>query len=177
MKKLLLGSISLLLFSVSIFIFQVSCQKTVTAQQNNSTYILQPATQTTLGGIIVGDGLQVTSNGTVSVKATSTSGFNKLSKIVYRRTSSDGSIDEIWLANYDGSEQTKINITLPSGIVFGESMQPRLAPDGSKVFFTAAPSTSFSSEDLYSANTDGSNVTKIVDKQGDHFSLTLGGAY
>ena len=69
MKKLLLGSVALTLFSIAIAIFQMSCQKEANAQTGTGTYTLQPATTSTLGGIIVGNGLSVTSNGTLSVNA------------------------------------------------------------------------------------------------------------
>lgn len=70
MKKLLMGSVSLLLFSIAIAVFQISCQKEVGAQGGSSTsYILPPATTNSLGGVIVGNGLNVTSNGLLSVNA------------------------------------------------------------------------------------------------------------
>lgn len=53
MKRLLLGSIILILFSISILILQFSCKKEVAAQ--TGSYILIPATATKLGGIIVGN--------------------------------------------------------------------------------------------------------------------------
>ena len=178
MKKLFLGSIALTVFSIAILIFQISCQKTVDAQQSGSNYVLPAATTTNLGGVIVGQGLTVSANGTLSVSTTSsTTGLQQLNKIVYRKRNSDGTLDEIWTANYDGTNQTKINITLPTGIVFGESMRPFLSPDGKKVFFTGAVSPRISSEDVYSANIDGTNVTKIIDKGGDQNNINIGGAY
>ncbi len=175
MKKLFLGSIALTVFSIAMLIFQISCQKTVDAQQGANNYVLPPATTTNLGGVIVGQGLTVSTNGTLSVNTTSsTTGLQQLNKIVYRKQ--DGSVDEIWTANYDGTNQTKINIILPTGIVFGESMRPFLSPDGKMVFFTAGANIADAS--IYSANIDGTNVTKVLDAGGSQGSrVVIGGAY
>lgn len=70
MKRILLGSLILTLFALSIMIFQISCQKNTQAQTNN--YTLPPATTANLGGVIVGNGLSVTSNRTLSVTPGST---------------------------------------------------------------------------------------------------------
>jgi hypothetical protein len=51
MKKVFLGSIVLVFFAVSICIFQISCTKEAVAQTNN-TYVVPPATTTTLGGVL-----------------------------------------------------------------------------------------------------------------------------
>lgn len=67
MRKLLLGSAVLTLFAISITLFQISCQKESNAQ--TTTYTLPPATTTSLGGIIVGNGLSVTPSGVLSVTA------------------------------------------------------------------------------------------------------------
>ena len=168
MKKLILGSVVLSCFSLSVILFQVSCQKTANSQTNG--YILPPATATTLGGVIIGNGLTVTSTGIFSV--TSNSGLNQLNKLIYKRVS--GTSSEIWMANYDGTNNVKINITLPSGIVFNDDMQPTLSPNGQKLFFTAGTSTR---GDLYSCNADGSNIIKIVDKGGTSNDTIFGGTY
>jgi Tol biopolymer transport system component len=123
-----------------------------------------------LGGIIVGNGLNVTSTGVLSV--TSNSSLNQLNKLIYKRVS--GASSEIWMANYDGTNNVRINISLPSGIVFNDDMLPTLSPNGQKIFFTAGTSTR---GDLFSCNVDGSNIIKIVDKGGASNNIILGGAY
>ena len=170
MKKLLLGSVLLTIFAISIALFQISCKKDAVAQGTN--YILPPATTSSLGGIIVGNGLSITSNGTLSV--TSSGGLTQLNKLIFKKIVGSGA--EIWTANYDGSNAIKINIILPTGIVYSDDMNPVMSPNGQKIFFTAGLSGSFAG-DLYSCNADGSSVTKIVDKGGSNNNIILGGAY
>lgn len=169
MKKILLGSAVLTCFAIAITLLQISCQKTVEAQSAN--YVLQPATTTTLGGVIIGSGLSVTSAGVLSVNAGTNTAI--INKVIFKKTFS--SYAEIWTANFDGTSAAKININLPSGIIFSDNMKPSLAPNGTKIFFTAGPSGQYYG-DLYSCNADGTSVTKIVDRAGAT-DIILGGAY
>src|SRR2546423_12190340 len=109
MRKLLLGSLVLTAFSIAILLFQISCQKSALAEV---PYTLPPATTTTLGGVIVGSGLSVTSNGTLSVNAAG--GVQQLNKIIFAKLLPAGGIIEIWTMNYDGSNQTKVNNAMPT---------------------------------------------------------------
>jgi hypothetical protein len=172
MKKLLLGSIVMMMFSASVILFQLSCQKSVQAQ--SSSYTLPPATPASLGGVIVGSGLSVTSNGTISVLP-NTPGLTQLNKLIFKKNIGGGS-SEVWTANYDGSNAGKVAITLPAGVSFSDDMNPVLSPDGQKIFFTAG-ATGTSGGDLYSCNSNGSNVTKIVEKGGSDDNIILGAAY
>jgi hypothetical protein len=155
MKKLLLGSVFLTFFAISITLFQASCQKEAIAN-TESTYTLPPATSTTLGGVIVGTGLNVTANGTISVTA---NGVNQQNKIIYKKHVS--SVTEIWTANYDGSNQKKLSIALPSGASVWDMS---ISPDGQKLIFSAFVNSSESH--IFTCNTDGSNLTKIIDGTG-----------
>jgi len=169
MRKLFLGSIALTTFSLAIIIFQMSCQKTAEAQ--STLYVLPPATTTSLGGVVVGSGLSVTANGVLSVIA-SQAGLTQLNKIIYKKII--GSTAEIWTSNYDGSNNAKVNISLPSGVIFSDDMQPVLSPNGQKIFFTAGTTWN---GDIYSCNVDGSSVIKIVDRGNASNNIILGGAY
>jgi hypothetical protein len=174
MKKLFLGSIALTTFSISILLFQVSCKKEAKAQTNSNNY-LTPATTTTLGGIIVGSGLSVTSNGTLSVN--STGGTTQLNKIIFGKLVTGGGAIEIWTMNYDGSNQTKINIVMPTGEVVND-LNPKLSPDGTKVVFLGTTTASTNNDDdIYTCNIDGSNVTKIYDMPVGTGHTGIGGAY
>ncbi|MBP9103087.1 MAG: hypothetical protein KBF82_04420 [Chitinophagaceae bacterium] len=171
MKKLLLGSIALTLFAISVTLFQISCQKEVEAQ--TTTYTLPPATTTTLGGVIVGNGLSVTPSGVLSLTA---SGSTQLNLLVYYKII--GAAIEIWTAKYDGTTQTKINLTLPANTEFSDDVAPQLSPDGTKIFFTLQSTVvGQDGTDLYSANINGTGVTKIIDKGGNGNYITLGGVY
>lgn len=159
MKKLLLGSASLCLFSISIMIFQMSCKKDATAQASNSNYVLPPATTSSLGGVIVGNGLSVTGNGTLSVTASGT----QLNKIIYTKTNGLAS-DGIYTANYDGTNQTKINISLPANVTL--EADAHLSPDGQTVFFQVSSSPNFD-KFIYACNIDGSNVHPVIANAGE----------
>lgn len=105
----------------------------------------------------------------------------QLNKLVFKKLSwpSQKIISEIWIVNYDGSNATKVNITLPNEVVFSTAMIPVMSPDGKKIFFTAGPKADQGSNgyygDLYSCDINGTNVTKIISKAGG--DIILGGAY
>lgn len=158
MKKLLLGSVILTFFAFSIILFQASCQKEAVAN-TESAYTLPPATTATLGGVIVGSGLNVTANGTLSVTS---SGVTQQNKIFYKKgvkdpSNSSKSIDEIWSANYDGSNQKKLSVTLP---LDSKIVALSISPDRQSLFFSVwGPLTA----NIYTCKTDGSGLTKIID--------------
>lgn len=171
MKKLLLGSASLCLFSISIMIFQMSCKKDATAQTSNSNYILPPATTSTLGGVIVGNGLSVTGNGTLSV--VNSGGVTQQNKILYTKYFSSGS--EYYICNFDGTNNQQINITLPANV--RKSSEVVISPDHQKIFFLAnlaiAPSNSYT----YSCNLDGTNVQLVTDHGANATDIELRSAF
>ena len=171
MKKILLSSAVLTIFAISIVLFQLSCQKESHAQ--TASYILPAATTTTLGGVIAGSGLNVSPTGVLSVAPSTSSPLNLL---VYYKTV--GAVVEIWTAKYDGTAQAKINLTIPANTEFSDDAAPLLSPDGTKLFFTLQ-STVIGQDgtDLYSANINGTSVTKIIDKGGNGNYIILGGAY
>ena len=173
MKNLYLGSLALTMFSISILIFQISCKKDAIAQTSNSNYLLPPSTTTSLGGIIVGNGLSITSNGTLSLNGST--GNQQINKIIFTKlNTSIAQRFEIWTANYDGSNQTKLNILMPTGFQCGGDGDVRLSPNGQKVFFT---STQFSNSTthIFSCNIDGTGLIRIIDgTSGGSQGLYLG---
>lgn len=170
MKKLLLSSVSLLLFSASLLIFQMSCKKEAQAQ-TGANYTLPVASTTKLGGIIVGSGLTITSKGTLSVTPAETA-VTQISKILFAKSSS--SKTELWTANYDGTGQTKINITLPAGKRLGK--EAKLSPDGKTVFFIAFDTNNKAY--LYTCKLNGTAITLLVDGSSlTTEGVTLSGAY
>ncbi|RBL92888.1 TolB-like translocation protein [Chitinophaga flava] len=190
MKRMLLGSFVLILFSTAILLFQISCKKSADAEpgsntggngsngSNGSAYTLPPATATTLGGVIVGNGLSVSPTGVLSVNGAggAATQLNKLAFIKY--TPETG--EEIWLVNYDGTGQKKVNITLGADQSIINDV--RLSPDGKKVFFvveTLYPATpGRRKHDIYGCDVDGSNLKKVYDlPAGNGPSIDLGGAY
>lgn len=210
MRKLLLSSVVLSLFAIALTVFQMSCQKEATAQQTGSNYTLPSATTSTLGGVIIGSGISVTSNGTISVNSTggnytlppgttstlggfivgnglsvtsngtlsvtssSSGGIQQLGKILFERyhDNSDNKI-EYWTANYDGTNQVKIPITLPSGLTIGGN-GARLTPDGQYLIFAVnGANTNY----IYKCKLDGSGITKIVDNSTTDWYYSILGTY
>ena len=167
MKKLLKVSVFLALIGITITSTQMSCSKT---SAQTSTYTLPPATTSTLGGVIIGSGLSVTNNGTLSVNATS--GLQQLNILLYVKRTGSPMVYEIWTVNYDGTNQKKINISLPSGqFIYEEGRTPKLSPDGKTIFFNASDNTS---DYVYSCNVDGTNIKQLI-HSSDFYSLS--GAY
>ena len=164
MKKILLSTIVLLAFSTSIVLFQLSCRKSANAQ--TTSFILTPATTSKLGGVIPdGSTISVDGSGKISAISNSTQ-ENKLLfvKIFIAGNGNTNKFDygEIWTASYDGTNQQKLIITLPTGIVVSASAV-RLSPDHKTIFFGAyAGSTASSNETIYSCNLDGSNAHQII---------------
>jgi hypothetical protein len=104
---------------------------------------------------------------------TSTSTTTQLNKIIYTRRFA-GSYAEMWTANYDGTNQAKINIAMPTGFVVGDNA--RLSPDGQTIIFEGYDSTNYITH-IYSCNVNGSNVHKIIDGSTTSGGLLLNGAY
>jgi len=124
MKKLLLSSAILLMFSLSIFIFQISCSKSVDAQNSNNS-------------------------------------VSQIGKLIYARDR------QIWTANYDGSSQTQVPVTLPTNVTFAFGSIPQsalaISPDGQKIFFTAFNlNVTPKVLELYSVNFDGTGLSLVI---------------
>ena len=161
MKTIFKSSLLLLLFTFSVLVFNLSCEKESIAQ-NTTPYTLPIATSTKLGGIIVGTGLNVTTDGVLSTQ-------QNLGLLVFAKGGDKA--NEFWTSKYDGTGQVKITISaLPStGEIVKDNIQ--LSPDGKKFFFVANtnPSNQNSLYAIYSCNLDGSGLTKLVDNI-DEFS-------
>ncbi len=104
-------------------------------------------------------------------------GTTQLNKIFYGKSIDDGGGDshtEIWTANYDGSNQAKINITLPAG--FELDSDCKLSPDGLTLIFLASDENYKAS--IFACNPNGTNVHIIVDgSTASSKGLTLEGVY
>ncbi len=100
----------------------------------------------------------------------------QVNKILY--TSYAGGIHKLWIANYDGTNATQINIALPTGVQlsYGDSrFSIYLSPDGQKIFFFAGNTVSPGANSLYSCDVNGSNVQAVVTSSTE--LLHLYGAY
>jgi hypothetical protein len=172
MKKLLMGSVCLLIFSMSILVLQISCQKDIVAQTSGNPYVLPPATTSALGGVIIGSGLSVTADGTLSATGHSAA----LNKIVYRVKS--GPNTGFWVANTDGTGRNPANPVLPAGMGLSDTFTaPFLSADGTKIFFIAAETTTgFNYRSVWSCNIDGSNPAMVIDPTSAE-EIWIGGVY
>lgn len=68
---------------------------------------------------------------------------------------------EIWTASYDGSNKTKFNITFPAGL---EPREWTISPDGQTLIIHASGYINGSYiGNIFTCNTDGSNLKKIIE--------------
>jgi hypothetical protein len=100
-------------------------------------------------------------------------------KLIYLKNMFDGAGNRIYTCNYDGTNETLINVTLPSGIVIDlntpDDMMLRISPDGQKVFFVALDTTT-ANKILYSCDISGANPAQVIALNGTG-NFRLGGAY
>lgn len=106
--------------------------------------------------------------------AQSSSTTQQQGKIIFSKyliTNTIGS-SEIWTANYDGSNQTKIPITIPAGMEIEGNIG--LSPDGQTLFFAIWDGSKSS---LYKCKIDGSGLTKIVSNTSSNVDVEMQVAY
>jgi len=101
----------------------------------------------------------------VAVAASDQTSTPQVGKIVYSKLISPTNSNayfEIWTANYDGTNQQKISITLPTGVSI--SGDAKLSPDHKILFFGAYTFKSgiITKSALYACNIDGTNPHEIV---------------
>jgi len=158
-KKILKSSIVLILFSLSILIFNLSCEEPVLAQQQN--YVLPSATSSTLGGIKVGGGLTITTDGILSVvEDKNTHIYEPHNRFLYVFYNDIIAETEFWTAKLDGSDMKKIPISLPSGLKIS-SQSGVLTPDGQTLIFTVMNESDL--KYIYSISTSGGDLKKLID--------------
>lgn len=163
MRKLYLSSIALIVFAFSGIVFQLSCSEEAISA-NGGDYILPPATTNSLGGVIVGSGLAVESNGTLSVVPTTNDGLVQKNLILYVRNIKEDDSYEYWVANIDGTNKRKIDITLSANLSLRSDAQ--LSPDGTKVIFNVFNNTT-AHDDIYTVAIAGGVPSKIIDGDSD----------
>lgn len=152
MKNLLLGSAALIIFSCSMILFQISCKKDIQAQTR--TYILPTATTTSLGGVIVGNGLSINSNGVISV-TNQTGGTTNQNLILTSYLNSDSTI-----AIYDYNGNLQKTIELGSGR--GTLIDARFSSDGTLIFFRTKATGGYGDR-IFKMKSDGSAIQQIID--------------
>lgn len=130
MKKLVQGSIALLLFSISIMIFEMACKK--------DSYGLPTAADA------------AAANAAISTQLT------QAGQLLYQ-TANGG----IGIENYDGTNQTPLNLILPANSSTYWNEPPSISPDHKTIFFAVINQSTFALIGGYACNIDGTNVRKI----------------
>ena len=101
-----------------------------------------------------------------------------LGKIIYFKRLNTSYGYSIYTRDYDGTNESLVNVTLPSGVGISydalDLPQLRISPDGQTVFFVAINSTSFKT--LYSCDITGANLTEVISLNGTG-DFKLGNAY
>lgn len=88
-----------------------------------------------------------------------------------------GITSRLYTCNYDGTNETPINFTLPAGVHIDFSTGQsniRLSPDGQKVFFITHDDAD--TEAIYSCDITGGIATEVIPTNGPG-NIELGGAY
>ena len=105
------------------------------------------------------------------IEAQTNNNIVQLNKILY--TDFDG---KIWLANYDGTGASQVNIAFPANVLFDAS-SPRLSlkisPDGTKLFFSGR-NTSTNETGIYSCDLTGNNVQTVFVTSGNSQPILCG---
>lgn len=102
---------------------------------------------------------QVSCQKDATANTDSITGVTQQNKIIYLKNNKEASTTEIWTANYDGSDQKKLNVDL-------SGMNPRrinISPDGQNIFIIVFLGVLGDKTDIYTCKTDGSNLKKIID--------------
>ena len=126
---------------------------------------------------MVGEGLKISNTGVLAVNNTGAGngGVTQLNKLLFTRSSTKDQT-EIWLMNYDGTGQTRVNIPLTAGQELGDN--PKMSPDGKKLFIVITETVSGGNkEDIYSCDPDGKNLKKLYDMPVSYGHSSVGGAY
>lgn len=79
-----------------------------------------------------------------------------IGKIVYVGNASS---NDIYVVNFDGTDNHKISVTFPSNLSFANE-DVSVSPDGSKIFFCLEDSGD-SKQYIYSCTINGANLTRV----------------
>ncbi len=91
-----------------------------------------------------------------------TKNTTQLNKIAYTKSDTAG-VSEIWTSNNDGTNQQKVNISLPANYYIRQSVT--VSNNGTLLIFpveTAILNSGVDAGYIYSCNLDGSNLKRII---------------
>jgi Tol biopolymer transport system component len=93
-----------------------------------------------------------------------TNNITTMNKIVYMNYDDITGLYEIYTSNLDGTNNTKVPITIPSGLKMNDAVA--ITPDGNKLIFTLRNINSSTPNHIggsvYTCKLDGSELTKII---------------
>jgi len=114
-----------------------------------------------------------------SDSATASPSSAPIGKLLYFKGLNNAPGYSIYTSNYDGTNETLVNVVLPSNhyISFDalDLTQLRMSPDGQKIFFVAVDATT-QFKTLYSCDSNGANLTEVI-ALADTGDFRFGGAY
>jgi len=121
---------------------------------------------------------QLSCKKTANAQSSNTIAVSQQNKIIYLNFTTTAA--EIWTANSDGSNQQKLNVSLPTGVVVPQDSGIKVSLDGKTIFFNAFTSNlggnpSDANAGIWVCNIDGSNAHLIV-KSGSNGN-SFGAAY
>jgi hypothetical protein len=140
---------------VSMLLFQISCKKDAIAETKPSD--LPIATKTSLGAVMVdGETITITKEGKISAVPVVADGI-----IVYGKEEGNSGEPELWKVNVDGTQNQKIDITLPPNFELDIEMGG-MKHTQNRIFF-AAEDSHLNKHYIYACNLDGSGLTRIIE--------------
>lgn len=88
-------------------------------------------------------------------------GYIDQSSILYWRYPDQSPDRELWRTNLDGTNNVKINITLPANSFFGDEELAKVTSDGKTIVFLIEDDSNNYTQSIYKCNIDGSNLTLV----------------
>lgn len=105
----------------------------------------------------------------------------QLNKILYCIPNSALSTEEIWMANYDGTNPTRVALSLPANFhidITYPAEAVRLSPDGLTLFFEGAYNNAGANgSSIYACNIDGSNLRLVIQNTSYPITIRFEGVY
>jgi len=106
---------------------------------------------------------QSSTSSSVGLKQLNTILFYKLKGTTYNYTY------EIWIANFDGTNQKKLPVSIPTGMYFDDA---KLSPDGKTLFYAFHEKQPGTNSYIYTCSIDGTNLKRIlIDSSGTRNTL------
>ncbi|MEO3404762.1 DUF5050 domain-containing protein [Mucilaginibacter sp. CAU 1740] len=97
-------------------------------------------------------------------------GGTSSTQIYYRRSANNAAEDELWVVNASGTNDHKINISLPSGWKLDDEDMAEVSKDGKNLAFLVFAENP-RKYGMYTSTTDGTHVQPVLTQGGDGLAL------